>query len=332
MKDSASGAIFCFGEVLIRLTPTAGTRLSQSSTLQAHVGGSEANVGALLAQLGHAVEAVTVLPSSSLGDLCEGELRRLGIGTRHVRRAGGRIGLYFLDPLPGAAEVHYDRRHSAFAESADSFDWPVLASTARWFHLSGINLALGGKPAEAALTAAEAMLATEVPISFDVNHRASLWDGRFAGQIERVKRLARMAEVLFASSDDIARMLQQEFANEAQAIDSAFAGFGRLRCIASTRRSTNGGRQLLSARVHVRGDSFETEPAMLWQAIDRIGSGDAFAGAVIDGLMRGLAPAKCASQGLAAAVMKHSVAGDRWIGTRAELEEFDPFGAGDVRR
>ena len=74
------------------------------------------------------------------------------------------------------------------------------------------------------------------------------------------------------------------------------------------------------------------EPVRLGQAIDRIGSGDAFAGAVIDGLLRKLSIEKCATQGLAAAVMKHAIAGDRWIGTRAELQEFDPFDAGDVRR
>ena len=58
----------------------------------------------------------------------------------------------------------------------------------------------------------------------------------------------------------------------------------------------------------------------------------AIAGAVIDGLLRKLALEGCAKQGLAAAVMKHAIKGDRWIGTRAELQEFDPFDAGDVRR
>ena len=64
------------------------------------------------------------------------------------------------------------------------------------------------------------------------------------------------------------------------------------------------GEPRLSARVDQRAFSHETEPARLGQAIDRIGSGDAFAGAVIDGLLRKLTPEECAKQGLAAAVMK----------------------------
>ena len=333
MDDKGSGPVLCFGEVLLRLATPAGGRLANASSFAGHVGGSEANVGAILAQLGHDVEMVTALPSSGLGDLCEGELRRTGIRTGNVLRADGRLGLYFHEPVPGAGRIVYDRGHSVFAENADRFDWSVLASTARWFHVSGINLALGGKPAEATLAAAEAMLAAGVSISFDVNHRTSLWEGRSAEEVDRVETFIGMATLLFASPQDISRVLGKSFADDRrEASKAAFDAFERLETIASTRRSNDGDGQRLSARVDQRASSHETEPAALGQAIDRIGSGDAFAGAVIDGLLRKLLPEECAKQGLAAAVMKHAIAGDRWIGSRAELQEFDPFDAGDVRR
>ena len=333
MDDKASGPVLCFGEVLLRLAVPGGDRLANASGFAGQVGGSEANVGAVLAQLGHDVEMITALPTSGLGDLCEGELRRTGIRTGNVLRADGRLGLYFNEPTPGPGRIIYDREHSVFAENADQFDWSALASTARWFHVSGINLALGGKPAEATFTAAEAMLAAGVPISFDVNHRTSLWEGRSAEEADRVKTLVGMATLLFASPQDISRVLGKSFSDSGrEALEGAFATFERLETIASTRRSNDGDGQRLSARVDQRASSHETEAARLGQAIDRIGSGDAFAGAVIDGLLRKLAPEECAKQGLAAAVMKHAIAGDRWIGTRAELQEFDPFDAGDVRR
>ena len=333
MDDKASGPVLCFGEVLLRLAVPVGGRLANVSNLAGHVGGSEANVGAVLAQLGHEVDMITALPTSGMGDLCEGELRRTGIRTGNVLRADGRVGLYFHEPTPGPGRIIYDREHSVFAENADRFDWSELASTARWFHVSGINLALGGKPAGAALAAVEAMLAAGVPISFDVNHRTSLWEGRSAEEMDRVKTLVGMATLLFASPQDISRVLGKRFANDRPgATEAAFASFERLETIASTRRSNDGDGRRLSARVDQRAFSHETEPAQLGLAIDRIGSGDAFAGAVIDGLLRKLAPEECAKQGLAAAVMKHAMTGDRWIGTRAELQEFDPFDAGDVRR
>ena len=144
MGDKAAGPILCFGEVLLRLSAPLGGRLSNSPSLNVHVGGSEANVAAVLAQLGHDVEMLSVVPKSGLGDYCVGELRRVGIGTAKVRRTDGRLGLYFFEAGPGAGSVIYDREQSAFAQDADQFDWLASASAARWFHLSGINLALGG--------------------------------------------------------------------------------------------------------------------------------------------------------------------------------------------
>ena len=329
MDDKAAGSILCFGEVLLRLSAPVGRRLANSSSLDVHVGGSEANVAAVLAQLGHDVEVLTVLPPSGLGDLCVGELRRVGVGTAKVRRSEGRMGVYFLEAAPGAGSVQYDREQSAFAGDADQFDWAALASEARWFHLSGINLALGGKPADAARAAAEAMAAAGVAVSFDVNHRASLWEGR---SDEGIVPLIAAATTLFASPQDISRILQSEFADGASAAHAALERFERLEVVAWTRRSNDAGHQSLSAHVVTRSEWHETEPASLGQVIDRIGSGDAFAGAIIDGLLRGKGAAECAKHGLAAADMKHAIAGDRWIGTRAELETFDPFGESDVRR
>ena len=105
MNLDRSGPVLCFGEVLLRLGTAAGTRIASCSNLSAHVAGAEANVGALLAQLGTEVEMITVLPRSSLGDLCEAELRRVGIDTGRVVRSGGRLGLYFLEAASGGGRV-----------------------------------------------------------------------------------------------------------------------------------------------------------------------------------------------------------------------------------
>ena len=92
------------------------------------------------------------------------------------------------------------------------------------------------------------------------------------------------------------------------------------------------GRPTLSARIDSRHLGEETAAAPLGTVLERIGSGDAFAGAVIDAILRRAPLEEIAKRGLAAAVLKHHIHGDRWIGTRAELETFDPFGTGDVQR
>lgn len=337
MNLELAGSAICFGEVLVRLSTEPGTRLSNAGALTVHVGGAEANVAALLAQVGHEAEIISALPNSALGDLCVADLRRHGIGTGELLRKDGRLGLYYYEPQGAGGRVIYDRGHSVFEREADAFDWPEIAARARWFHLSGINLALGETAASAALEAAKSMVEAGVPMSFDVNHRASLWDGRSKSEISRVREVAALADILFASAFDISRLLgtpppENAAASANEPVRAAFNELGRLQWVASTRRIVEDRGQLLSCRVESRDERFETGPVPLGKIIDRIGSGDAFAGAVIHGILSGRTHQECAILGLAAAVMKHGIAGDRWVGTLEDLETFDPFVARDIQR
>jgi 2-dehydro-3-deoxygluconokinase len=337
MNLERAGPILCFGEVLVRLSTATGRKLCNANEMAVHVGGAESNVAALLSQLGHEVEMITALPSSALGDLCVADLRRHGIGTRNLMRAHGRVGLYFFEPNGSGGRIIYDRGNTVFAAHAGAFDWPALAAAARWFHLSGISLALGGAAASSACAAVSAMNEAGVPVSFDVNHRASLWEGKSEAELAGVHEVAGKADVLFASPFDISRLLGTDLpssdADDRSSASQAVLGqFDRLQLVASTRRLFDKSGQQLAARIDTRAEGFETNSAPLTNVVDRIGSGDAFAGATIDFILGGGTPEQCANAGLAAAVSKHGIAGDRWIGTRQELEAFDPFGTGDVRR
>jgi 2-dehydro-3-deoxygluconokinase len=340
MDLTRPGSIYCFGEVLLRLNPVLGTPLSASHLLSTHVGGAEANVAAALAQLGRATELVTLLPADALGDLAMTELRRAGVGTRHVLRKPGRLGLYFLDLGSGVrpSRIIYDRANSVFAGDPLAIDWMDLAPRAAWFHVSGITLAVSEASALAARKAVGSMREHGVPISFDVNYRSSLWHGREAEVGQMIRSMAEMADVLFGSAYDIGQALGQEVSGDMtdarrEAAVTAFAAFPSLSVIASTIREISpAGSHRLSARVDSRESGVEAAPATLNAIIDRIGSGDAFAGAVIDSLLRGETIARCARLGLAAAALKHAVSGDRWIGSRDELEQFDPARGSDVRR
>jgi len=329
----ADRPILCFGEVLLRLNALPGIRLSEARELQPHVGGAEANVAATLAALGHKVEAVTALPSSALGDLCVAELRRAGIGVEHIRRGEGRLGTYFIEhgSGPRPAAIVYDRAGSLFAGQAGGFDWAALAAQASWFHLSGINLPLSDATAAGAVSAVEAMTSAGVPVSFDVNHRASLWGERLdqAAQLER--RMMESSEVLFASAGDLSRALGRDASGNPA--ETAFEAFPKLRFLISTRRETAAGfSQTLSMRIDSREGSHETDAFPVGPAVDRIGSGDALAGAALDAIIRGASLQEIAAAGIAAGVLKIGIAGDRWIGTREELSAFHEERGSDVRR
>ena len=338
MSDQRAKSIACFGEVLLRFAVSSGARLMNASNFIAHCGGAEANVCSMLAQLGHSAEIVTVLPHSALGELCRSELSRTGVGTNRILRAEGRLGLYFMEAdARGSGRILYDRAQSVFVEHADEFDWPAISSSIGWLHLSGINVALGGKAASAALLAVEEARSGGATVSFDVNHRASLWEARSKDDFDLVRRIVGLSDVIFASPTDLSRLLDQELRCETpderrHAAKAAFEQFENARTIACTLRWFEAGCQALSARIDSRETGYETKRAAINAVSDRIGSGDAFAAGVIDGLLHDASIESSALRGLSAAVMKHGIAGDRWIGTREDLEHFDPFVAADVRR
>jgi len=90
--------IVTFGEVMLRLKSPGFERLFQSPQLEATFGGAEANVAVSLAQFGLPVSFVTALPSNPLGESAVSEIRKFGVDTSLIKRAGDRLGIYFLEP------------------------------------------------------------------------------------------------------------------------------------------------------------------------------------------------------------------------------------------
>src|SRR5689334_7635949 len=114
--NASGGPVVGFGELLLRLKSPGATRLLQERQLEAVFGGAEFNVLACLSRWGLAAEYVSVLPDSPLGTAALEEIRRHGVGTRHVQRAPSRMGLYFLESGADlrSGSVIYDREGSAF--------------------------------------------------------------------------------------------------------------------------------------------------------------------------------------------------------------------------
>jgi 2-dehydro-3-deoxygluconokinase len=338
--EPSDGPIVCFGELLLRLSAPGRELLLHSGRLDAHFGGAEANVAVGLACLGHATRMVSLVPDTRLGDAAVEALRRHGVDTRLVGRAPGRLGLYFLTPGAGlrASEIVYDRDGSAFSRSAiGNFDWPALLAGAGRLHLSGITPALGPAPAAQALAAVAAARAAGVPVSFDVNYRALLWQAWDSDPRTILAELVDHADILFGNDRDIALLLGTAIGGEGAeqrqaAAEAAFDGFPNLRVIASTtRHPVDADHHRIAARIDTRDRSHQGEERSIPGIVDRIGGGDAFAVGVLHALMIGGDEAEMARRGLAAAALKHSLPGDASLFNRRDLEAM-MAGGFDVRR
>lgn len=137
--------VVTFGEIMLRLTPPGYLRFSQASAFDVVYGGGESNVAVSLANYGVPVEFVTRLPANDIGECALMEMRKRGVGTRHIARGGERLGIYFLEmgAVSRGSKVVYDRAHSSMADiQAGMIDWEAVFQDAGWFHWTGITPAI----------------------------------------------------------------------------------------------------------------------------------------------------------------------------------------------
>jgi 2-dehydro-3-deoxygluconokinase len=263
------------------------------------------------------------LPANSLGDAAVAELRRFGVNTRYVRRAGDRIGIYFVEKGAGQrpSTVLYDRARSAIAAaSPNDFDWSLIFDDADWFHISGITPAISEAAADLAMAAVKAARARGVTISCDYNYRANLWQyGVPAPDVMRT--LVAQVDIGIANEEDCQRALGIKTDMKAgHALDRTayrrlaehvLAEFPNLRKqVITLRESHSADHNGWSACLHNRSAFLVARRYDIADIVDRVGSGDAFAAGLIYAWLTDRDDADALEFGTAAGCLKHAISGD----------------------
>ena len=145
--QSVTPKVVTFGEIMGRFAAPGFQRFRQClpGPVDVTFAGAEANVAASLSMLGVQTQFVTSLPENDLAEACVGSLRNVGVGTDHIIRSPGRLGLYFLETGANQrpSRVIYDRESSAISRtSGEAYDWSAAFRDVSWFHFSGITPAL----------------------------------------------------------------------------------------------------------------------------------------------------------------------------------------------
>ncbi len=324
--------VVTFGEIMLRLSPPAGSRFRQAANFDVTYGGAEANVAASLAQWGLPSRYVTVLPDHDLGQAAADRLRALGVDTSHILRRGDRLGIYFLEH--GASQrpsrVIYDRADSAISRlRPGEVDWEAAFSGATWFHWTGITPALSESTAKVTLEAVRAAKRLGLTVSADLNYRSKLWSRERAGSV--MTPLMEYVDVLIGNEEDAANVFgitagdtdvergELDFAAYEDVARKLVERFDLRVAAITLRESLSASENNWSACLH-DGRQFLRGPSYCIRLVDRVGAGDAFTAGLIYATLAEKSSQEALEFAVAASCLKQTIAGDFNLVSVAEVE------------
>ncbi len=362
-------SLVTFGEIMARVEPPPPYRFAQALPGMARVSfaGAEANVAAAYALLGGSSAFASALPQGPLADACVAYLRGVGIDTsRILRRPQGRLGIFFLET--GACQrpstVWYDRAGSTIALlGPDQYDWPALLGGARRLHISGITPALSASAADTSLECVRRARAAGLLVSLDLNFRKKLWDwkpGVSARELARavVGGMLPFVDLVIGNEEDADDVLgisagttdvergQLDVARYPAVARRIAERYPNVSMVAFTlRESISADHNNWGAMLWTRADDQghlaplrdgRYQPYPITDIVDRVGGGDAFAGALLfalDDPELQKQPSDCVAFAAAASCLCHTIPGDFNFVSRAEvLSLMRGSASGRVRR
>lgn len=328
--------VLTLGEIMLRLS-TVESRLAETSEMQAHYGGGEANVAISLANFGHRAYFASKVPDNALGLAVKRHLNRFGVHTDYLLFGGQRLGIYFLEQGVGikAANVVYDRAYSSFSQMKEN-EWERLDLFAGidLFHLSGITPALSPAWVELLIKLMQEAKSRKVKISFDINFRGKLWSQAQASVA--LKQILPYVDYLSAGKLDAQYLLGIENAQDLS-LEQCYQEMQKLYPNIQVIYSTN--RTILSAKhnqlqgtIYAQNQYYKSEVIDIPDIIDRVGGGDAYSAGILHGLLSGYSAQETVNFATAASALKHMVYGDCNQFTLEEVQAYLENGSSKINR
>lgn len=290
----------CLGETMAMLTPEPGVTLDGAETLHVGIGGAESNVAVGFASLGLDSHWVSRVGRDGFGDRILSELASHGVGLSGVEIDSARpTGLYVKlprTPTAPASVLYYRRGSAASAMSPALLEEPHVApllAKAALLHVSGITAALS----EDSLALLEAVLSRPrrgCKVSFDVNWRPALWEGRDRSVL---RSLANQADIVLVGKDEAEHALGTGDETEIRAL------LPDPETVVVKNEST-------SAIALGRNGERREVPSLTVDVVEPVGAGDAFAAGYLSGVILGLDQTASLRRGHAAAACTLVVPGD----------------------
>ncbi|MDR2533733.1 MAG: PfkB family carbohydrate kinase [Tannerellaceae bacterium] len=316
LKDNYQWALVVPTSMGLRITPAAqGQPVHKSDMFFMQATSAESNVASIPAYLGMPVKVLTALVKGSpVAQIIKDNLsaRHITLEAMEVEQGGPwgyRHQINIADSGFGSRgpRVWNDRAGEVGRLlSVDAFDLDRLFNRegARILHLSGLVGALSPETGIFCLELARAARKYGTLISFDLNHRASFWQGREEELGAIFREIASISDILVGNEEDFQLCLGVQGPEAGgKGLTGKIDGFkemiGRVKqsfphasVYATTLREVvNAGSHLWGALMLAGEEWHAVEPRPIG-VLDRIGGGDGFVGGLLHGILREWEPSK----------------------------------------
>jgi 2-dehydro-3-deoxygluconokinase len=299
----------------IRITPINGQPVHSSEMFRMDVTSAESNVGSTSSYLGLPVKILTAFVKGSpiarkiKDNLAGRHMDYEGPEVEQGNPWGYRHQINIADTGYGSRGPRvYNDRAGEVGRTLHVKDFDLVRifgkEGAKILHLSGLIAALSPESSQFCLEIARAAKKHGTRISFDLNHRASFWEGREQELHEIFTEIASISDILIGNEEDFQLCLGIE-GPEAGGRDLAAKIDGFKGMINRVKEAFPGVsvyattlRQVISTNLHMWGAIISenenwhvVEPREIY-VYDRIGGGDGFVGGMLYAILKDWEPGK----------------------------------------
>ncbi len=299
----------------VRITPSNSQPVHCSDTFFMQATSAESNVASVSSFLGLPVKVLTTFVKDSpiarfiKDNLAGRHITYEGVDVAQGGPWGYRHQFNIADTGCGARgpRVHNDRAGEVgrTLKVAD-FDLDRIFGKegVRILHLSGLIAALSADTSNFCLELARAARKYGTLISFDLNHRASFWEGREKELAETFRNIAGISDILLGNEEDFQLCLgipgpEEGGKDLASKIESFREMIGRVKksfpgtsVFATTLRQVISTSEHLWGAIMLEGDTWHIVEPREITVLDRIGGGDGFVGGLLYGILKEWEPEK----------------------------------------
>ena len=292
--------LFTFGESLSVFISSDTDSVMSATKFERVTAGAEVNVAVTLSRLGLKAQYFSRFGNDQLGSVMLADIEAEGVDVSLAKRVDSFTGAMVRNPGKSApVEITYLRKGSAASTIQPSDILDSYISSTRWLHATGITCAISDSGAKTVKHALEKASQLKIKSSFDLNIRRKLWSEEQARKV--LEPLAHDVELLIGGEDEYQVVFGQADPKE------ILLEANKRGCKIAV--MTKGDQKM---RFSIDGKYEEITPPKV-VAIDPVGSGDAFTGGVISGLLSGMSAKGALEQGSICGALVASMFGD-WTG------------------